>query len=78
MEPLASDPKLRKLLRNMAYVGVLARLLSIEPAEVEAAIGRVFGKKARARELNLAAARAGLDGPPASRSGTTSPFGGWT
>jgi 2-oxoglutarate/2-oxoacid ferredoxin oxidoreductase subunit alpha len=61
VEPLAPDPKLRKLLRNMAYVGVLARLLSIEPAEVEAAIGRVFGKKARARELNLAAARAGLD-----------------
>ncbi|HET6437426.1 MAG TPA: 2-oxoacid:acceptor oxidoreductase subunit alpha [Anaeromyxobacter sp.] len=61
VEPVASDAKLRKLLRNMAYVGVLARLLSIEPAEVERAIGKVFGKKARARELNLAAARAGLE-----------------
>jgi 2-oxoglutarate ferredoxin oxidoreductase subunit alpha len=61
VEPVASDSKLRKLLRNMAYVGVLARLLSIEPAEVERAIGKVFGKKAKARELNLAAARAGLE-----------------
>jgi 2-oxoglutarate/2-oxoacid ferredoxin oxidoreductase subunit alpha len=59
VEPVASDAKLRKLLRNMAYVGVLARLLSIELSEVERAIGKVFGKKARARELNLAAARAG-------------------
>jgi 2-oxoglutarate/2-oxoacid ferredoxin oxidoreductase subunit alpha len=59
VEPVAPDARLRKLLRNMAYVGVLARLLGIEPAEVERAIGKVFGKKARARELNVAAARAG-------------------
>ena len=38
VEPLASDPKLRKLLRNMVYVGVLARLLSIEAAEVVAVL----------------------------------------
>lgn len=61
VEGVTPEPKLRKLLRNMAYVGVLARLLSIEPAEVERAIGKVFGKKARAREVNLAAARAGLE-----------------
>jgi 2-oxoglutarate ferredoxin oxidoreductase subunit alpha len=61
VEGVTSDPKLRKLLRNMAYVGVLAGLLGIEPAEVERAIGKVFGKKAKARELNLAAARAGLE-----------------
>ena len=61
VEPVASDAKLRKLLRNMAYVGVLARLLSIEMAEVEAAIAKQFGGKARARELNLAAARAGFE-----------------
>jgi 2-oxoglutarate ferredoxin oxidoreductase subunit alpha len=61
VEPVTGDAKLRKLLRNMAYVGVLARLLSIELAEVEAAIARQFGKKAKARELNLAAARAGFE-----------------
>src|SRR6266542_2166220 len=58
VEKVTGEPKLRKLLRNMAYVGVLARLLAIEMVEVEAAIGRQFGKKAKARELNVAAARA--------------------
>ncbi|HET6411438.1 MAG TPA: 2-oxoacid:acceptor oxidoreductase subunit alpha [Anaeromyxobacter sp.] len=61
VEPVTTDPKLRKLLRNMAYVGVLARLLSIEENEVETAIGKVFGKKKKARELNLSAARAGFE-----------------
>ncbi len=61
VEPVTSEPKLRKLLRNMAYVGVLARLLSIEMAEVEAAISKQFGKKAKARDLNVAAARAGFE-----------------
>jgi 2-oxoglutarate ferredoxin oxidoreductase subunit alpha len=61
VEPVSSEPKLRKLLRNMAYVGVLARLLSIDMAEVEAAIAKQFGKKAKARDLNVAAARAGFE-----------------
>ncbi|HTN54014.1 MAG TPA: 2-oxoacid:acceptor oxidoreductase subunit alpha [Anaeromyxobacter sp.] len=61
VEPVTGEPKLRKLLRNMAYVGVLARLLGIDPAEVEAAIARQFAKKAKARDLNLAAARAGFE-----------------
>jgi len=61
VEPITGEAKLRKLLKNMAYVGVVARLLGIEIAEVEAAIGRVFGNKAKARDLNVAAARAGFD-----------------
>jgi 2-oxoglutarate ferredoxin oxidoreductase subunit alpha len=61
VEPVTTDGKLRKLLRNMAYVGVLARLLSVDLAEVEAAIARQFGKKVKARELNVAAARAGFE-----------------
>jgi 2-oxoglutarate ferredoxin oxidoreductase subunit alpha len=61
VEPIAVDAKLRKLLRNMAYVGVLARLLGIELVEVEAAIAKQFGKKAKARDLNVAAARAGFE-----------------
>src|SRR3990172_5994715 len=59
---ITPEPKLRKLLRNMAYVGVLARLLGVEMAEVERAVRRQFAKKAKAQELNLAAARAGFDG----------------
>ena len=59
--PIAAEPKLRRLLRNMAYVGVLARLLDVELSEVERAIAKQFGKKAKARELNVAAARAGFE-----------------
>jgi 2-oxoglutarate/2-oxoacid ferredoxin oxidoreductase subunit alpha len=60
VEPVTSDPRLRKLLRNMVYVGVLAGLLGVELAEVERALGRVFGKKPKALELNLRAVQAGL------------------
>jgi 2-oxoglutarate ferredoxin oxidoreductase subunit alpha len=59
--PLAGEARLRKLLKNMAYVGAVARLLEIEMAEVEKAIAKVFAGKARARELNVAAARAGFE-----------------
>src|SRR5512146_2860741 len=58
---VTSDAKLKKLLRNMAYVGVLARLLDLDMAEVDRAIRKQFGKKAKALDLNLAAARAGYD-----------------
>jgi 2-oxoglutarate/2-oxoacid ferredoxin oxidoreductase subunit alpha len=60
VEPVSPDARLRKLLRNMVYVGVLGGLLGIEPAEVERALGRTFGKKAKALELNLRAVRAGF------------------
>jgi 2-oxoglutarate ferredoxin oxidoreductase subunit alpha len=61
VEPLTKEPKLRRLLRNMAYVGVLARLLSIEMAEIEHAIEKQFPGKPKARDLNVAAARAGFE-----------------
>jgi 2-oxoglutarate ferredoxin oxidoreductase subunit alpha len=61
VEPITREPRVKKLLRSMAYVGVVARLLEIEMVEVERAIGRVFGKKEKARELNIAAARAGFE-----------------
>jgi 2-oxoglutarate ferredoxin oxidoreductase subunit alpha len=58
---ITSDAKTKKLLRNMAYVGVVAHLLELEMPEVERAIGKHFAKKAKALELNLAAARAGFE-----------------
>ena len=61
VSPIAGEAKLRKLLKNMAYVGVLAGLLEIDPAEVERAIAKQFGAKAKARDLNVAAARAGME-----------------
>jgi 2-oxoglutarate/2-oxoacid ferredoxin oxidoreductase subunit alpha len=59
--PVAPDPKLKKLLRNMIYVGVLAHLLSLEMTEVEEAISKQFSGKKRATEINVAAARAGYE-----------------
>src|ERR1700731_3679428 len=45
----------------MIYVGVVASLLTIDIAEVEKAIRKQFAKKAKAANLNLAAAQAGFD-----------------
>jgi 2-oxoglutarate ferredoxin oxidoreductase subunit alpha len=55
------EAKLRKLVKNMVYVGVVASLLTIDMAEVEIAIRKQFAKKMKAANLNLAAAQAGFD-----------------
>jgi 2-oxoglutarate ferredoxin oxidoreductase subunit alpha len=53
--------KLRKVI-NMVYVGVLASACKIEMSAVEAGIRREFpGRKAKAAEINIAAARAGFE-----------------
>ncbi|HUA17017.1 MAG TPA: 2-oxoacid:acceptor oxidoreductase subunit alpha [Verrucomicrobiae bacterium] len=55
------EAKLRKLVKNMVYVGVVASLLTIEMAEIEKAIRKQFAKKVKAANLNLAAAQAGFE-----------------
>ena len=55
------EAKLRKLVKNMIYVGVLAKLLEIEMGEVEKALRKQFAKKVKAANLNFAAAQAGYD-----------------
>jgi len=55
------EAKLRKLVKNMVYVGVVASLLTVEMAEVEKAIRKQFATKMKAANLNLAAAQAGFD-----------------
>ncbi len=55
------EAKLRKLVKNMVYVGVVANLLTIEMEEIEKAIRKQFAKKVKAANLNLAAAQAGFD-----------------
>src|SRR6202453_2963866 len=55
------EAKLRKLVKNMVYVGVVAYLLGIEMGEVEKAIRKQFAKKVKAANLNLGAAQAGFD-----------------
>jgi 2-oxoglutarate/2-oxoacid ferredoxin oxidoreductase subunit alpha len=60
--PVCPEAKLRKLVRNMIYDGVVARLLSIEMEEVRKSLVKQFGKKkAKAADLNWGAAQAGYE-----------------
>lgn len=54
------DGALRKYLLNMVYVGVLAELLGIDEATIEAAIGTQFKRKPAAVTTNMEAARVGF------------------
>jgi 2-oxoglutarate ferredoxin oxidoreductase subunit alpha len=56
-----AEPKLRKLVKNMVYVGVAAQLLSIDMESLEATVRKQFAKKVKAAELNLSAVRAGYE-----------------
>jgi 2-oxoglutarate ferredoxin oxidoreductase subunit alpha len=54
------DAKLRRLVRNMIYDGVLSSLLSIDLGEMEKALNKQLGKKPKAMQLNMGALEAGL------------------
>ncbi|MEO7275924.1 MAG: 2-oxoacid:acceptor oxidoreductase subunit alpha [Vicinamibacterales bacterium] len=56
---VCKDAKLRRLVKNMIYDGVLSRLLHVDLGQMEHALRRQLGKKTRAIELNLAALEAG-------------------
>ena len=53
------DAKLRRLVRNMIYDGVLSTLLSIELGEMEKALNKQLGRKPKAMTLNMGALEAG-------------------
>ena len=57
---VCKDAKLRRLVKNMIYDGVLSKLLEIDLKEMEHALKRQMGKKAKAIELNLSALEAGF------------------
>ncbi len=61
VQPVCPDAKLRRLVRNMIYDGILAKLLGIDLALMEKALGRQMGKKAKAVALNMGALKAGFD-----------------
>jgi 2-oxoglutarate ferredoxin oxidoreductase subunit alpha len=56
-----AEPKIRKLVKNMVYVGVAAQLLSIDMELLESVVRQQFSKKVKAAELNLSAVRAGYE-----------------
>ncbi len=55
------EAKLRKLVKNMLYVGAAAQLLSIDMAQIEKALRKQFKKKQKAADLNWGAVKAGYD-----------------
>ncbi len=61
MEPITTDVKLRRLVVNMIYVGVLGELLGLAEDEVERALDAQLGRKPKALALNHAAVRAGWE-----------------
>ena len=61
MQPITHDAKLRRLVRNMVYDGVLSKLLSIDTGQMENALRKQMGKKLKAIELNMSALKAGFD-----------------
>ncbi len=60
VKEVCPDPKLRKLVVNMIYVGVVAHLLAIDVAEIQKALSKAFSKKPKALDLNKTAVEAGL------------------
>ena len=61
IEPVTTDVKLRRLVVNMIYVGVLAELFGIAEEEVERALDAQLGRKPKALALNHQAVRAGWE-----------------
>jgi 2-oxoglutarate ferredoxin oxidoreductase subunit alpha len=57
---ICTEMKLRKLVKNMVYVGVAAQLLAIDMSQVERSLHAQFAKKQKAFDLNLDAVKAGF------------------
>ncbi|HWG21940.1 MAG TPA: 2-oxoacid:acceptor oxidoreductase subunit alpha [Terracidiphilus sp.] len=55
------EAKLRKLVKNMVYVGVVAQLLSIDLSVIEKSVKKQFAKKQKVFDLNFGAVKAGFD-----------------
>src|SRR5690242_2214977 len=59
--PVCPNAKLRKLVRNMIYDGVLSKLLGIPMEGIHEALKQQFNKKPSAVDLNFSAAQVGYD-----------------
>src|SRR5262249_33217609 len=61
VDGITTDVKLRRLVINMIYVGVLGQLLGIDESEIDRALDAQLGRKPKALALNQQAVRAGLE-----------------
>ncbi|MGA3100537.1 MAG: 2-oxoacid:acceptor oxidoreductase family protein, partial [Terracidiphilus sp.] len=60
-QALCPEAKLRKLVKNMVYVGVVGQLLHIDVAVVEECVRKQFSKKQKVFELNFGAVETGYE-----------------
>jgi 2-oxoglutarate ferredoxin oxidoreductase subunit alpha len=58
---LSTDSRLRKLLTNMIYVGIVGELIGVDRQEIIAAIGKQFKGKQKAIDPNVAAIDKGME-----------------
>jgi len=58
---ICPEAKLRKLVKNMVYVGVVAQLLAIDLGVVESGLLRQFAKKQKVFDLNFGGVKAGFE-----------------
>jgi 2-oxoglutarate ferredoxin oxidoreductase subunit alpha len=58
---ICPEAKLRKLVKNMVYVGVVAQLLAIDLDVVEKGVRKQFARKQKVFDLNFGAVKAGFD-----------------
>jgi 2-oxoglutarate/2-oxoacid ferredoxin oxidoreductase subunit alpha len=58
---ICPESKLRKLVKNMVYVGAVAQILNIDINVVERGLQKQFAKKQKVFELNFGAVKAGFD-----------------
>src|SRR5580692_2799556 len=58
---ICPEAKLRKLVRNMVYVGVAAQLFSLDLTVVESSLKKQFAKKQKVFDLNFGAVKAGWE-----------------
>jgi 2-oxoglutarate ferredoxin oxidoreductase subunit alpha len=58
---ICPEAKLRKLVRNMVYVGAVAQILQIDLGLVESGLRKQFAKKQKVFDLNFGAVKAGFD-----------------
>jgi 2-oxoglutarate ferredoxin oxidoreductase subunit alpha len=61
VKPVCPDAKLRRLVKNMIYPGILAKLLGLDLDLMQKALAKQLGKKAKAVVLNAGALQAGWD-----------------
>ena len=57
---VCTEAKLRKLVKNMVYVGVVAQLLNLDLGVVEKSVRKQFAKKQKVFDLNFGAVQGGL------------------